>query len=151
MSSITFDSNDEIRVMSSSVPAATSIVCSSHLADRLTGNSSNIYTVERLKRMLLVQAPKIRLVPNHSSKLLVPWWRSFGYVAIKNENNEFERANSFIRCLKCYHTVRYGSASGTKHFMKHANRCFPLTSKDHSTDDIHDHKLVQHKSNQVGI
>ena len=51
MNSITFDSDDEIRVMSSSVPAATSKVHSSHLANRLTGNSSNIYIVEQLKRI----------------------------------------------------------------------------------------------------
>ena len=47
MVSITFDSDDEIRVISSSVSAVTSKVSSSHLADRLTGNSSNIYTVEQ--------------------------------------------------------------------------------------------------------
>ena len=57
MNSITFDSDDGIRLMSSSVPAATSKVRSSHLADRLTRNSSNIYTDEQLKRMLLMQDP----------------------------------------------------------------------------------------------
>ena len=66
MSSRAVDSDEEIRVMSSSVPAATPNVCSSLLADRLTENLSNIYSVEQLKRTLLVQDPKIRLVPNRS-------------------------------------------------------------------------------------
>ena len=52
--------------------------------------------------------------------------RSFGYVTVKNNNNRFERINGFISCLKCYHTFRYGSTSGTKHFVEHADRCFPL-------------------------
>ena len=47
MSSITFDSDDEIRVISFFVPAVTSKASLSYLADRLTGSSSNIYTVEQ--------------------------------------------------------------------------------------------------------
>ena len=101
--------------------------------------------------MLLVQDAKIRLVTNDSSKLLAPWWHSFGYVTIKNENDKFERVNDFISCRKCYHTVRYGSASEIKHVVEHANRYFPLTSTDHSANHSHDHKLVQYRLNQVGI
>ena len=82
MNSILFDSDDEIHVMSSSVLAATLKVRLSYLTDGLTRNSSNIYTVEQLKRMLLVQDPKIRLVANDLSKPLAPWWRSFGYVQL---------------------------------------------------------------------
>ena len=70
---------------------------------------------------------------------------------IKNENDEFERINGFISCLKCYHTFRYGLASQTKHFVEHANRYFPVTSTDQSADDAHDHKLIQYKLKQVGI
>ena len=36
-------------------------------------------------------------------------------------------------------------------FVKHANRCFPWTSTNHSSDDAHDQKLIQYKLNQVGI
>ena len=115
----------------SSVPVATSIVRSSHLDDPSTGNSSNIYTVEQLKRMLLVQDSQTRLVTNDSSKPLTPWGRSFRYATIKNEKDEFERVNGFISSLTCYHTVLYGSASRTKHFVEHANRCFSLTSTSH--------------------
>ena len=101
MSPITFDSDDKIHVMSSSVSTATSKVHSLHIADRLIGNSSNIYTVGQLKRMLLVQDPKIHLLANDLLKPLAPWWRSFGYITIKNENDEFEPISGFISCLKC--------------------------------------------------
>ena len=70
---------------------------------------------------------------------------------MKNENGEFERIDGFISCLKFSHTFHYGSTSGTKRFVEHAKRCFPLTSTDHSPDDAHDHKLIQYKLNQDGI
>jgi hypothetical protein len=71
--------------------------------------------------------------------------------AIKNKNNEFQRINGFISCLKCYSTFRYGRASGTKHFIEHADRCFPLVTSDSAANDIADSKLVQRKLDQVGI
>ena len=101
--------------------------------------------------MLLVQDPKNCLVANDSSKPSALWWRSFEYVAIKNENDEFERINGFISCLKCYRALYYESASGTKHLVENADRCFPLTSTDHSADVAHGHKLIKYKLNQVGI
>ena len=64
------------------------------------------------------------------------------YVTIKNDNDEFERMNGFINYFKCYPTFRYGSASITEHFVEQANRCFPFTFTDHSTDDAHDYKLI---------
>ena len=89
--------------MPSSVLAATSKVRSSRLADRLLGSSSNIYTVEQLKRILLVHNPKIPFPANDMSKLLAPWWRSFEYVTVKNESDEFERINSFIGLMNFQH------------------------------------------------
>ena len=44
-----------------------------------------------------------------------------------------------------YRIYSPGSASGTEHFVKRANRCFPLTSTDHSADVASDHKLVQYR------
>ena len=67
-----------------------------------------------------MQDPKIGLVTNNLSKPLAPWWRSFEYVTIKNENDEFEPINGFISCLKSYPTIRYGSANVTKYFVEHA-------------------------------
>ena len=101
--------------------------------------------------MLLLHDPKIRLESHDATKPCISWWRSFGYLTIKNENNKFEGINGFISYLKCYHTVRYGSTSGTKHFIEHANKCFPLASTDSSVDDTHDQKLVQYKLSQVGF
>ena len=85
------------------------------------------------------------------SKVLAPWWRSFGYITIKNENDEFEHIDGFISCLKFYHTFHSGSASGTNHFVEHAKRCFLLTFTDHFADDAHRHELIQYKLNQVDI
>ena len=69
MSSISLDSDDEIYV-TSSVPATTSKGLSSHHVRRSTGISSNNYTNEQLKNMLLLHDPKIRLVSHLSYSII---------------------------------------------------------------------------------
>ena len=52
--------------------------------------------------------------------------------------------------MKCYHTFRYGFKSGTKYFIDHANKCFPLDSKSDVVAD-NESKFVQSRLEQIGI
>ncbi|CAF2972666.1 unnamed protein product, partial [Rotaria sp. Silwood2] len=94
---------------------------------------------------------KYRLVSNDSTKSLAAWWRAFGFINVQNENNKFEQIAGYISCLKCYHTFRYGFKSGTKHFVDHADRCFPLIFSDSIAANTDDSNLVQRKLEQTGF
>jgi hypothetical protein len=69
------------------------------------------------RKFLLKKKQKLGLENKDSTKALVPCWRSFGYITVKNEKNRFERISCFISCFKCYHTFRYGYTNGTKHLL----------------------------------
>ncbi|CAF1294249.1 unnamed protein product [Rotaria sordida] len=151
MNSATFNSDDEIYVLSSADRSADASNISSPGLLNDSTPPSNSYTSEQLNHFLLRKNENFRLENNNSTKILAPWWRAFGYITVKNKKKEFERINGFISCVKCYHTFRYGPASGTKHFVEHADRCFSLISSNSATDGARDSKLVQSKLNQVGF
>jgi hypothetical protein len=79
---------------------------------------------------------RFRLIKNDSKTVLAPWWRTFGFITVRNKNNEFDRINGSISCRKCLQTFLYGSASGTKHFIEHADRCSPLLSSSSAAANI---------------
>ena len=146
------DSDDEIHVLSSTNRNRYASNTPSRSLHDSTLSSSNSYTSERLSQCLLRKDENYRLENNNSTKTLAHWWRAFGYVNVKNRTKEFERIDGFISCFKCYSTFRYGSSSGTKHFVDHANRCFPLISSNTSTDSgTNDSKLVQSKLSPHGF
>ena len=152
MNSTVSNSDDEIYVLSSAdLNDGSSSIYSSSLLNDSTSLSSNSYTPEQLNRFLSRKDENFRLENNNSTKVLPLWWRSFGYVTVKNNRNEFERINGYISYLKCYRTFRYGSASGTKHFSEHADRCFPLISSNSASNDARASKSFQYKLNQVGF
>jgi len=150
MSSTTFDSDEDIYVLSSADRGNSSNTSSPSILNDLA-SSSNSYTPEQLNRFLLRKNENFRLENNSSTKTLASWWRAFGYVTTKNKRNEFERINGFISCFKCYRTFRYGAASGTKHFFDHADRCVPLTPSNSDAGDGRESKLVQSKLNELGV
>ncbi|CAF1143835.1 unnamed protein product [Adineta ricciae] len=114
--------------------------------------SINHYTVEQLKQFLLKKNPNYRLSKNNSTKSSSIWWRAFGFISTLNENKEFEQIPGFISCLKCYNTFRYSFNSGTKHFVDHANKCFPFATKNTVVAaDANESKFVQYKLEQVGV
>ncbi|CAF3919288.1 unnamed protein product, partial [Rotaria sp. Silwood1] len=94
---------------------------------------------------------KFRILNNESTKPLASWWRSFGYPAVQKEKDEFERIPGYISCLKCCHTLLYGPTSGTKRFISHADRCFPLASSCSSGGKGDDPQSTQLKLNQIGF
>jgi hypothetical protein len=162
MSSISFESYDDIILMSSGELDVTSNSSSSRVRNDSASSSSRVrndsassstdsYTSEQLKQFLLKKNEKYRLISNDSTKSLAPWWRAFGVITVQNENNEFEPIVGFISCLKCYHTFRYGFKSGTKHFIDHADRCFPVASSDSAAGITDDSKLVQRRLEQSGF
>ena len=152
MNSTVSSSDDEIYVLSSAdLNDGSSSTYSSSLVNDSTSLSSNSYTPEQLNRFLSRKDENFRLENNNSTKVLALWWCSFGYVTVKNNRNEFERINGFISCFKCYRTFRYGSASGTKRFAEHADRCFPLISSNSASNDARGSKSIQYKLNQVGF
>ena len=151
MSSISFDSDDDIHSLSTIHVNNTSNSPTDRRINDINSSSSNIYTPEQIKHFLFIKDQRFYIDNNISTKPLACWWRSFGYVYVKNKKNEFEKINGFISCFKCYSTYRYGSSSGTKHFTEHADRCFPLSSANSTLDERNDSKLVQCKLNQVGF
>ncbi|CAF4397955.1 unnamed protein product, partial [Rotaria magnacalcarata] len=56
------------------------------------------------------------------------WWETFGYPAVKDENDKFCRIKGYISCVKCFHTFIYSSNSGTTRFKQHAWKCSNGTS-----------------------
>ncbi|CAF1471176.1 unnamed protein product [Adineta steineri] len=114
-------------------------------------SSSDHYTAEQLKNYLFKKNPNYRLLKNDSTKSLSAWWRAFGFIFNLNENKEFEQIPGFISCLKCFQTFRYGFKSGTKHFVEHANKCFPLATKIADVAGTNELKCSQWKLEQVGV
>jgi hypothetical protein len=115
----------------------------------VTGASASSCTSNQLQRLLKYEKQKYSILKNESVKPLASWWRSFGYPAVLNEKNEFQRIPGFISCLKCCHTSNYGSNSGTKRFISHADRCSPLVqsySSASGTDDSHSTQLTLNKT-----
>ncbi|CAF4222337.1 unnamed protein product [Rotaria sp. Silwood2] len=145
MSSILFDLDDDICLMSTSDPTVSSNTSSSCLADRSTSSSSNFYTSQQLKQMLLKNDENVRLEDNNSTKVLPAWWRSFRYISLKNKKNDFERTTGLIACFKCSSVFRYGPKSRAKHFVAHASRCSPLNSSDSIASD----KLTSKEKNEI--
>lgn len=100
----------------------------SSVSSSCTTSSGSLYSNTKLQQLLQADKEKYRVLPNESTKALPSWWRLFGFPAIKNEKNEFERIQGYISCKKCYRTSVYGSKSGTKRFIDHVNRCSPLST-----------------------
>ncbi len=103
-----------------------------------------------MQQLLKYDKQKDCILTNESVKPLASWWRSFGYSNILNEKNEFQWVLGFISCFKCCHTSNYGSSSGTKRFITHANRCSPLIQScayaASGTDDSHSTQLTLNKT-----
>ncbi len=76
MSSISFDSDDDVCLLSTADLTGTSNKSSS---------SSILYTPEQLKQFLLKKDQKFRLENNDSTKTLASWRRSFGYLTVISE------------------------------------------------------------------
>ncbi|CAF4039435.1 unnamed protein product [Rotaria sp. Silwood1] len=138
---ISFSSVDENEI---------SILSSSSISTAVT-TSSHTYTSNQLQRLLQKEKKKFRILNNESTKPLASWWRSFGYPAVQKEKDEFERIPGYISCLKCCHTLLYGPTSGTKRFISHADRCFPLASSCSSGGKGDDPQSTQLKLNQIGF
>ncbi len=77
MSSISFDSDDD-DICVVSIPDV-------HDASKISSSAEKSYTPEQLKQFLLKKDHNFRLENNESKKALAPWWRSFGYVTVKNK------------------------------------------------------------------
>jgi hypothetical protein len=116
-----------------------------------TAVTTSSYTSKQLQRLLIKEKQKFRILKNESTKIIASWWRSFGYPAVLNEQDQFERIPGFISCLKCCHTSGYSVNSGTKRFISHADRCFPLVSSCPSADDKNDSQSTQLTLNNIGF
>ncbi|CAF0841728.1 unnamed protein product [Rotaria sordida] len=112
-------------------------------SSKSTTTTTPLYSSRQLQHLLLTDKKKFCILNNKSDKTLAPWWRSFGYPAILNENNEFKRIPGFVSCIKCCLTSIYGPKSGTKRFIAHADRCFPLVSPNSAETGKDDPKSVQ--------
>ena len=107
-----------------------SILSSSNILSTVAISS---YTLSQLKRLLNTDKQNFTVIKNESRKNLPTWWRSFVYPAILNDKNQFERITGYKSCFKCYQAFHYGSSTGTKRFLSHADRCFPSASSSSST------------------
>ncbi|CAF4052179.1 unnamed protein product, partial [Rotaria sordida] len=147
-SSASANSHLDISSFSSIDENEISILSSSSISTAVTTSS---YTSNQLQRLLQKEKQKFCILNNESTKPLVSWWRSFGYPAVLNEKDEFERIPGYISCLKCCNTFIYGPASGTKRFISHADRCSPLASSCSSGGKVDDPQSTQLKLNQIGF
>ncbi|CAF0973117.1 unnamed protein product [Adineta ricciae] len=111
-------SDEENEISFSSVSRVSSACC-----------TSSLYTNKQIEFFLRTDKQKYRILANENNKKATSWWRSFGFPAVLNEKNGFERIHGYISCTKYYRTSIYGSKSGTKRFIDHANRCSPLSSQ----------------------
>ncbi|CAF4515053.1 unnamed protein product [Rotaria sp. Silwood2] len=91
MSFISFDSSDDICLISSGDLDVISSSSSIRVRNASNSSSSDNYTPEQLKQFLLKKNQKYRLVSNDSTKSLAAWWRAFGLINVQNENNKFEQ------------------------------------------------------------
>lgn len=113
--------NNETDISFSSVPSVSSASC--------TSSSTSLYAVRTLELLLRTEKNKYCILDNERTKNSPSWWRSFGFPAAVNEKGDIERIHGYISCKKCYRTSVYGSKSGTKRFIEHANRCSPSQSQ----------------------
>lgn len=152
MSSIIFDPSDENPMVPSKTDqrAVTSSPHNVRARNDSTSSQSHLYTAEQLKSFLVKRNRRFQIVQNDKRKMTASWWRSFGYIAVKNQIDEFEQIDGYIACFKCFITFRYGQNSGTKHFMD-ADRCYPLAQRNTPADRTSDRQSNQIKLDQVGF
>ena len=109
-----------------------------------TGSSSfPLYTNKQLQFLLRTEKQKYCILPNETNQKVASWWRCFGFPAVINEKKEYEKIKGYISCTKCFRTSIYGSKSGTKRFIDHADRCSPLPSQSYIASNSNDSLLVQ--------
>ncbi|CAF3890321.1 unnamed protein product [Rotaria sp. Silwood1] len=121
---------------------------SSNISSNSSSISTNSFDSKKIKRVLLNQPQKFKIIENESPSH-AEWWRSFGFPAQLNENNKLERINGYISCIKCMHTQVYNLLSGTKRFKQHADKCFP--SSVSSSTSISSSSSTQTTLNQMGF
>lgn len=125
MASSSADVAREIGSSSSEDEHDTSSFSFSNVSNASTASS---YTSKQVEQLLSTQKRKFRILRNERASKTASWWHCFGYPAVLNENDKFERIAGFVSCFKCCHTLAYGPNSGTKRFIDHAKRCSPSTS-----------------------
>ncbi|CAF3896809.1 unnamed protein product [Rotaria sp. Silwood1] len=121
---------------------------SSNISSNSSSISTNSFDSKKIKRVLLNQPQKFKIIENESPSH-AEWWRSFGFPAQLNENNKLERINGYISCIKCMHTQVYNLLSGTKRFKQHADKCFP--SSVSSSTSTSSSSSTQTTLNQMGF
>ncbi|CAM4812822.1 unnamed protein product [Rotaria magnacalcarata] len=92
--------------------------------------SSPPLTSAKIKILLSNEKQKYQVIEKESSTSTpaAGWWETFGYPAVKDENDKFCRIKGYISCVKCFHTFIYSSNSGTTRFKQHARKCSNGTS-----------------------
>ena len=80
---------------------------------------------EKIRNLLLCDKSNYKIIPNEFSSATL-WWRSSGFPAQLDENDELKRIHGFISCFKCINTQVDNTLSDTKRYKRHADKCFPL-------------------------
>ena len=87
---------------------------------------------EKIRNLLLCDKSNYKIIPNEFSSATL-WWRSPGFPAQLDENDELKIIHESISCLKCMNTQVYNTRSGTKRYKRHADKCFPLSKTGQPT------------------
>ena len=56
----------------------------------------------------------------------------FGFPAVLDENERYQRIVGYVSCFKCFQTFIYSSKSGTTRLKEHENRCVKNSSSSSS-------------------
>ena len=87
---------------------------------------------EKIKRLLRSDNEKYAIIENKSSKATSSWWKLFGFPAVLDENERYQRIVGYVSCFKCFQTFIYSSKSGTTRLKEHENRCVKNSSSSSS-------------------
>ncbi|CAF1516085.1 unnamed protein product [Adineta ricciae] len=84
-----------------------------------SSQSTDNYTVEKIKFRLQNDKSNYQIIGNNISKCKSNCWKFFGFPAKRNEGDNYERIPGFVSCRNCLKTYRYTSTTGTRQLNSH--------------------------------
>ena len=81
---------------------------------------------EKITNFLLYHKSTYKIIPDEFFSATL-WWKSSGFPARSDENDELKRIHGFLSCFKCMNTQVYNTLSGTKRYKQHTDKYFPLS------------------------
>jgi hypothetical protein len=88
---------------------------------------------DKVKFLLQSEEKKYFVIKNQSSTALSSWWKTFGFPAQLNENNQYQQIPGYVSCFNCFQTFIYSRKSGTTRLNEHAAKCVKSTIMSSST------------------